>query len=122
MLAIPAPENRIKRPYDQGGGLPLRIAACRLLQLETGAATGQNSADNRELLVTPFLRVESADERSLAAQEDRLPDGHVDRALAEVEARRDCAPDQRLLEADPRAPRGRALGPDQRERPVCRVD
>src|SRR5271157_2548393 len=54
-------ENRIKRPYDQGGGLPLRIATCRLLQLETGAATGQNSADNRESLVTSFLRVESAD-------------------------------------------------------------
>src|SRR5271157_5676065 len=115
-------ENRIKRPYDQGGGLPLRIATRRLLQLETGAATGQSSADNRESLVTSFLRVESAGERSLAAQEDRLPDGHVDRALAEVEARRDCAPDQRLLEADARAPRGRALGPDQRERLVCGVD
>jgi hypothetical protein len=95
---------------------------CRLLQLKTGTAAGQNSADNRESLVASSFRVESADERTLATQEDRLPDRHVDRSLAEVEARGHSASDQRLLEADSRAPRGRALGPDQRERLVCRVD
>lgn len=115
-------KNGIERPYDQRSGLPLCIATCRVLQLKTGAAAGQNSADNRESLVASSFRAEFADERSLAAQEDRLPNRHVDRSLTQVEARGDSASDQRLLEADPRAPRGRALGPDQRERLVCRVD